>query len=235
MRTILKTNETLANAIRRSVNKIPILAIDEVEIHKNDSALYDENLAHRMGLIPLKSNREIEERKQGDEANTKNQIQISLQAKGPKTVYSGDVEGDVEMIYDKIPLVILDKGQELKLVGFAQLGKGENHAKFSPGLAFYRNVVEISIKNDDKIEEIEEKLKGKIEGEPKKLKKGEKYICYEDEDYIESIFGEKIEIKKLDSLVFFIESWGQIKPKEIFSESVNMLNKELKEVSKILK
>ena len=42
--------ESLANAIRRSVSEIPVLAIDEVEIFKNDSALYDEFLAHRLGL-----------------------------------------------------------------------------------------------------------------------------------------------------------------------------------------
>ena len=46
---------SLANAIRRSVNEVPILAIDEVDIYKNDSALYDQILAHRFGLIPLKN------------------------------------------------------------------------------------------------------------------------------------------------------------------------------------
>ena len=48
-------NISLANAIRRSVNEILILAIDEVDIYKNDSALYDEIIAHRLGLIPLRN------------------------------------------------------------------------------------------------------------------------------------------------------------------------------------
>ena len=51
----LDISESLANALRRSVSEISTLAIDEVEIFKNDSALYDEMLAHRLGLVPLKT------------------------------------------------------------------------------------------------------------------------------------------------------------------------------------
>ena len=46
-------SESLANAIRRSVSEVSTLAISEVEIFKNDSALYDEMLAHRVGLVPI--------------------------------------------------------------------------------------------------------------------------------------------------------------------------------------
>ena len=49
--------ETLANAIRKYLNQVLIPAIDEVEISKNDSPLYDETIAHRIGLIPLKTNK----------------------------------------------------------------------------------------------------------------------------------------------------------------------------------
>jgi DNA-directed RNA polymerase alpha subunit len=41
---LIETSETIANAIRRYVSHIPILAIDEIEISKNGSALYDEQL-----------------------------------------------------------------------------------------------------------------------------------------------------------------------------------------------
>ena len=52
---------SLANAIRRSVLEIPIMAIDNVEISKNDSALYDEIIAHRLGLIPIKTSKTIKQ------------------------------------------------------------------------------------------------------------------------------------------------------------------------------
>jgi DNA-directed RNA polymerase subunit D len=231
---VLKTNESLANAIRRSINKIPILAIEDVEIHRNDSALYDENLAHRLGLIPLKSNRKLDEIKEGDKITTKNQIQITLKAKGPKTVYSEELKGDVEMLYEKMPLIILDKNQEVELIAFAQLGEGERHAKFSPGLTYYRNINEIKIKNEKDVQEIEEKLKGKIVKEGK-LNSKESYSCVEDEDYLESIFGDKLEITPSDKIAFFIESWGQLKPKEIFNEAVKKLNQDLKNLIKKIK
>ena len=71
METINKTEEkyvfkaeiedTLINAIRRYVGQIQISAIDDVEISKNDSPLYDETLAHRLGLVPLKQNQKKRE------------------------------------------------------------------------------------------------------------------------------------------------------------------------------
>ena len=50
-------NISLANAIRRGVLEIPTMAIDEIEIVQNDSALYDEILANRIGLIPIKTSK----------------------------------------------------------------------------------------------------------------------------------------------------------------------------------
>ena len=72
----IDANETLANAIRRSVSEIPTLAIDEVEIYKNDSALYDEILAHRLGLVPLKTEKGM---------NSKTKIDLKLTKAGPCT------------------------------------------------------------------------------------------------------------------------------------------------------
>ena len=82
METIIKTpgkisfisdmNISLANAIRRNVGEIPILAIVEADIYKNDSALYDEVIAHRLGLISLKN-----QKMKADQT-----IEMKLKAKG---------------------------------------------------------------------------------------------------------------------------------------------------------
>src|SRR3972149_6730007 len=52
--------DSLANAIRRYVNHIPVLAVDELEISRNDSPLYDETVAHRVGLVPIKADKATE-------------------------------------------------------------------------------------------------------------------------------------------------------------------------------
>ena len=124
-------NPTLANGIRRYINNIPVVAIDEVEISRNDSPLYDETIAHRMGLIPLK---------QG-----KKEVKLKLKVKKEGTVYSGDIEGGAEVVYDKIPITLLSKGQELEIKGTTSAGIGKDHAKFSPGNLTYREVVVVTL------------------------------------------------------------------------------------------
>jgi len=234
---ILETNEEMANAIRRSANEIEILAIDEVEIHKNDSALYDEVLAHRLGLIPLQATKNVEMFKEGDKPSTKNQAQIHIKIKGPGIVYSGDIKGEVKPVYDKIPLVILGKDQELELLAFARLGYGKEHAKYSPGLVYYRNISEIVVKNHEKATNILTKIeKSLVNPLKEKIKSGDIYKSTKDIDYLENFSeGGDIEVRPGKEVVMFIESWGQKDPKEIFNESVKTLNHNLKGLLKALK
>jgi len=230
-------DESLANAIRRSANEIPVLAVDEVEISKNDSVLYDEIIAHRIGLIPLK-NEKLKLREDCDckgKGCMKCMIQLKLSAKGPGTVYSKDLKGKAEAVYEKIPIVILQDGQELELVAFARLGKGIEHAKFSPGLVYYRNFADIEIKNCNGCKECVEACPLgliKLEKKPEIENIWKCDLCEECVEACKKKGNDSITIKPSSEIVFFIESWGMIEAKEILSEAVDAIKENLKIISK---
>ena len=217
----MNANEPLANAIRRSVVEIPVLAIDEVEIFKNDSALYDEVLAHRIGLIPLKT-----EKNMGD----KTKIEFKLSKKGPCSVYAGDLSGNGKVVYEKIPITILGDDCKLEFVATANLGKSTEHAKYLAGLCYYRHILEVesSAKTDD----IVKSSKGLIGSE----KKGNKWICDLKEGEIESVLevNDKA-ISNSSEILFIIESFGNMPAKEILTKAIKALSDNLSEFDKKIK
>jgi len=243
MSFVTDMSESLANAIRRSALEIPILAIDEVEIYKNDSALYDEVLSHRLGLVPLITEKTFTEKEKCSckgKGCSKCSVDLKIQAKGPLTVLSKDLKGSAKAVYDKIPIVILNKDQEVELVARASLGKGIEHSKYSPGLLYYRNMAKIEINKecDDCKKCIEACPQKIIEVEKGKVNVKDIYKCDLCEACVEACKQENkhaIKIEKSPELIFFVESWGQIKSQEIFSKAVNQLSSNLKELSKTVK
>ena len=56
---IKNTDDVFINTLRRIIiSEVPTLAIKNVKFIKNNSALFDEIIAHRMGLLPLKADLE---------------------------------------------------------------------------------------------------------------------------------------------------------------------------------
>jgi len=226
IRFIADMEVSLANAIRRSVGEIPILAIYEADIYKNDSALYDGIITHRLGLIPLKN----QKLKEGQTVEMKLRVKSK---DGKMEVLSGDLEGDV--VYQDMPLVLLEGGQELKLVARANIGKGINHSRHSPGILFYKHYPKIQISSEgEKQSELGELFPEVFEVESSgKLAIKDAAACDFDEEDFKDYPGIKIVFD--DKLVFTVESWGQIEAEDIFTESCEALKANLSEVLKIVK
>ena len=120
-----------ANALRRiCLNGVPIFAIDTVDIIENTSIIADEDLAHRLGMIPLKT--ELSRFNEPD-----SRVMFTLDSgdiKSAKTITSADLltkDEVVKPISDKIPIAYLAPGQRIRFEAYAKLGRGTEHAKWN--------------------------------------------------------------------------------------------------------
>lgn len=128
-----------ANALRRiCLNGVPVFAIDTVDIVENTSVLADEGLAHRLGLIPLKTDlNEFKNLAELDLNDSTNRVMLVLDSGDSaetRTVFSGEMSSEdnfVKPISDKIPIVVLAPGQKIKVEAYARLGRGIEHAKWN--------------------------------------------------------------------------------------------------------
>jgi DNA-directed RNA polymerase subunit D len=235
-------NEAIANTIRRfSISYVPTLAIEDITIQKNNSALYDEVLAHRLGLIPLKT--DLKSYKQQEECSCKGKgcsqctLVLSLKAKGPCTVYAENIESKdpkVKPVFNKMIITKLLKNQELKLEAKAILSRGKNHMKFSPGLVYYRGQPIITIKNKNNVKKV-------IEATHNNLLEKENHLVIKDIKKWTDADEEVCEKNNMDvqsskeNFIFHVESWGQLTPKEILTTAVNLFDQKLDEFSQAFK
>ena len=140
-----------ANALRRvCLNGVPVFAIDTVDIIENTSVLPDEGLAHRLGLIPLKTDL--------SKYNESDKILLVLdsgESEETRAVLSGELSSEdesVKPVSEKIPIVQLAPGQKIKVECYARLGRGTEHAKWN---ASNISMLTDTDKDDEKILTVE--------------------------------------------------------------------------------
>ena len=226
-----------ANALRRTiVSRVPTMAIEDIEFSKNSSVLYDEIIAHRLGLVPLVTDlKSYAFPKNEEEAESARcQLKFTCKVKGPKTVYSEDLvsqDPKVIPVYPKMIITKLLKGQELEFVAKAILGRGDQHSKWAPGLAYYKYVPVLEgLAQAKDAHLLAEQFPQTFELKGGKLSlKADKYFgAYISEACLEACeqTGVKVTYDK-EQILFFIESFGQLSTDAMLTQAVDALEEDI--------
>lgn len=235
-----------ANAIRRSMlADIPKMAIDYVDIYDNTSVIFDEMLAHRMGLIPIKTN--LDMYKLREECDCKGegcalcQVTFTLSAEGPGMVHSRDMKSsDPETVPadDNIPIIELKDGQKLVLTAVARLGRGKEHAKFQPVCPpgyKYVPIVEISDKCDSCRECVDQCPRDVFSVEKNKVVVDNPYNCSMCELCLEACDLKAIKLSTDNSaFIFMVETDGSYSAQEIIVRAVDSVRAKAAGLNEVL-
>ncbi len=148
------------------------------EVVESVNVLPDEVLAHRLAMIPIPTNMDeglvfpdacenCKDVVEKDKGCPMCQVLYTLSARGPsadsdeelRTVYAGDITTISDPVFDirdehkTIPLTVLSKGQFLEFYAFAVLGRGRDHAKWSPVAAVGFRPQQVAVLKDAKAAE----------------------------------------------------------------------------------
>lgn len=135
------------NSLRRlAISEVPTLAIDDVVILENSSVMHDEAVAHRLGLIPLRTDpgRFVMPHECDCKSTlgcSKCRVLLVLDSEAnekTKVVTSGELVSEDELVKPvskEIPIIVLAPNQKLKFEAYARLGTGKDHAKWQPTAA----------------------------------------------------------------------------------------------------
>ncbi len=245
---LINSTPPFANIIRRTIiEEVPVMAIEDVEFRKNNSILYDEIIAHRLGLLSLttdlKSYNLPSECKCKGKGCARCQLKLTLKAKGPGMIYASGIhtrDAAIKPVYPKTPIVKLLKGQNLELEATAVLGQGREHVKWSPAHVYYKNkpIIEIDLKKCDGCGKCVEQCPTKtIEIKQNKATVSKDHLmeCHLCNACIDSCSKEAITLKPSNDFIFYLESWGQLDCKKILLEASRILDKKLDGFSEKLK
>jgi len=234
-----------ANSFRRAMKSlVPTMAVDYVDVYLNTSYLYDEILAHRIGLIPLKTNIDKfnlpSECQCGGEGCPNCQVSLRLNVEGPKLVYSGDFISDdpeTKPVYDNIPVIELFKGQQLMIEAVARLGIGKEHAKYQPvSVCAYKIIPKIEI--DESCSACGECVKvcprGVLELKDGKIVVRDVLACSICMDCVNACREDSIKIEETSDFLFTVESTGSLPIRTIMKKGLEALKKKAGEMNEIL-
>lgn len=226
------TDVTFMNSLRRAtMNSVPNFAIEDVIIYENNSVMFDEFLANRLGLIPIKT--------EGKKFKEEEKVKFILEKEGPGTVYSKDMKSTdpkIDVADKRIPIVKLQKGQKIKIEMDAVVGFGKQHTKWQPAIVSYRQMSTLTLKDNATTKSIQVCTTHVPEVKAKKIDLVDSANCILCGNEAELAHNKDLSLEySEDSFVMAIEPHGGMDTKEILLLAAEALQEKAKEFEKELK
>ncbi len=242
------SNDTFVNALRRTIiSEVPTLAVEDIILVENTSPVLDEIVAHRLGLIPLTTPPDeftvaSECENCGGEGCHVCSVSLTLDVEANDedvtSVYSKDLisnDSKIVPVADKIQVAKLGPGQKITLEAIAMMGRGKEHAKWSPVVTcsyrYYPKVIQDSSKCtgcDECVDACPKNILKVIKKVVKLTAPLECLLC----DLCTKACApyESLVMGKVDGdYIFFLESTGALPPKEIFKKATEILKSKAKD------
>ncbi len=241
---ISETTPAFVNSVRRSmIADVESMSIDEVNFYNNTSVLFDEMLALRLGLIPLTGGGSYLPASQcscNGEGCFQCQVSLTLNVKGPVTVYSSDLtSSDPEVVPadGDIPIIKLFKDQELMLEAIARKGSAKDHAKFQSAIAAsYKHLPRFSVKDCNACKEcVTACPKQIINYEDNTVRINDELQCTLCNLCVEACESGALSVTgNPHSFVFYAESDGSMSCKDLLITSVESLKERANELANFI-
>ena len=237
-----KSTPAFANALRRIMrSEIPTMAVEFVDFEENNSGMFDELVAHRIGLIPLTFDEKAyslkSECKCGGKGCSRCEVTLVLEKQGPCTVKSGDMKSTDDSVQPSekdIPIVELLEGQRLKFEATAQLGVGIDHVKWQAANVGYQYmpIVKVGANADPKIADIcPTHVFEKRDGRVKVVAEDRCVLCMRCTEVSEGV-----SVQSDDSVfVFDVESVSGLAAKDVISRSLDALEERAESLAESVK
>ncbi|MBE6518015.1 MAG: DNA-directed RNA polymerase subunit D [Thermoplasmata archaeon] len=253
------SSPAMANALRRTLlSDIPKMAIDSVEFYtgkiegddgkeyESITPLFEEIIAHRMGMLPVPTDLDLfvpkSECECGGEGCPSCTIIYSLKKTGPATVLSSDLQPlgpnpeKLRIVDEFIPIVELTADQGITVYAKAVMGTAKKHVKWQVcnGVGYkYMPVIEIDPKHaaDLQVVKCAELCPAGLEVKGKKLVVKDPVACGYARGCLEKLDEtEGITVNWDDSnFLFKYETDGSLTAQQALDIALEVLSKEAKD------
>ncbi|MBU4452130.1 MAG: DNA-directed RNA polymerase subunit D [Nanoarchaeota archaeon] len=244
---IKDTTPAFVNALRRSISNVKIMAVDYVEVKNNTSTMYNETIAHRLGLIPLTF-------EPGSYVETKNckcegvgcdkcSVKLALKVIGPANVYASNIASTDETVKPADKNILITKlieDQEIDFEATVKLGNAKQHARWQAAIAGYQYFPKVKMNDGCDlcgvcIKKCQKKLLEEVKG-GKKVELNEPYKCDLCNNCAKSCPKSVLAIEgDPTKIIMTVESVSGLSPKEIITQAAENLKEQLGELREKLK